>query len=524
MQRPLPVGVLCAAALYAAGDEVGSRACAGCHAEIYRKYLTTGMARSAGAVDKAESWQNAAFAHAGIRYGVTPDERGYRMEFDGRGAKGERLLEWFVGSGALGRSYLFSADGFLYQAPVSYYASAKSWRISPGYENKRGIELTRAIETACLQCHASRLQPVARTQNRFASPPFLEGGVSCERCHGSGQQHVANRSAGRHAAGDIVNPARLPAEARDSVCAQCHLTGAARVARKSGAYRPGEHLGNSLAVFVWSGGGSELTATSHYERLHNSRCKRASGGKLWCGTCHDPHAVEEQPSYRERCLSCHRTKGCTEAPAVRQAARDDCAGCHMPESESRMVEHVAFTDHGIVRRKPASVPLAGDRKLVSFWPGAGDRDLALGYAIVAMAEPAVRREALEKLEAAESHDPKDVPVLAQLAQFYDRLGREEQAAALCERILSLDPAHIAAAVNLGIYRIKQGAAGEAVRLWEGALERNPALTGARVNLAVARFRAGQTAEAEAQLVKALEYDPGSELARKLLSEVRAARR
>jgi hypothetical protein len=32
------------------------------------------------------------------------------------------------------------------------------------------------------------------------------------------------------------------------------------------------------------------------------------------------------------------------------------------------------------------------------------------------------------------------------------------------------------------------------------------------------------AEAEAQLMKALEYDPGSDLARKLLSEVRASRR
>jgi len=44
----------------------------------------------------------------------------------------------------------------------------------------------------CLSCHASFLKVVAGTQNRFASPPFGEGGVACERCHGPGDARVAD--------------------------------------------------------------------------------------------------------------------------------------------------------------------------------------------------------------------------------------------------------------------------------------------------------------------------------------------
>jgi hypothetical protein len=521
------VGFLFSAAAASGNVEVGSRVCAGCHAEIYRKYMATGMAQSAGATGQGrfrESWQRASFRHepSGIEYRLSAGGKGYRMEFarPDSEVQGERRLEWFVGSGGLGRSYLFSSGGFLYQAPVSYYSAPSAWQVSPGYENKRGIDLTRAVETACLQCHASRLQPVVGTQNGFTSPPFLEGGVSCERCHGPGEEHAARK-------GEIVNPGKLAPYARDSVCAQCHLTGAARVARQTRPYRPGELLSSSLAVFVWDGGGAQLTATSHYERLDRSACKQASGDKLWCGTCHDPHqalaAADRAGYYRKRCLACHEKQGCAASMAARRVKGDDCTACHMPKGNTRTVEHVAFTDHGIVREARGGGGVA-ERRLLSFWKEVSERDYALGYAVLAMTEPGVRREALARLEAAAEQDPNDIPVLAQLAQFYDRLGREEQAMALCERIIKLDPIHIAASVNLGIYRAKRGMTEEAIRLWGGALERNPALTGSRVNLAVAQYRSGNLAAAEASLAKALEYDPDAETARRLLSEVRAARR
>ena len=160
------------------------------------------------------------------------------------------------------------------------------WDLSPGYAGKNNIELAKPIEEPCLYCHASRAQPVAKTQNGYLDPPFLEGGVGCERCHGSGQKHVKTHR-------DIVNPAKLDAARRDSICQQCHLTGAARVPRPGrgvGTFRPGDLLSDHLTVFVKEQASGERAATDHSEQLARSKCKLASGDRMWCGTCHDPHS------------------------------------------------------------------------------------------------------------------------------------------------------------------------------------------------------------------------------------------
>jgi Flp pilus assembly protein TadD len=146
---------------------------------------------------------------------------------------------------------------------------------------------------------------------------------------------------------------------------------------------------------------------------------------------------------------------------------------------------------------------------------AGPRETALGYAVAAMTEPSVRRQAYELLLKA----PRDLAVMAQLAQFYDRMGQEEQAMALCEQIVAREPGHPAAAVNLGIYKIKRGQTAEAIALWQAALARNPAMTGARMNLAVALWRGGEREAALAALRQLLRFEPDHEPAIRLLREL-----
>ncbi len=526
--------------MVAAGDEeVGSQTCSRCHAEIYRKYSATSMSRSSGKAGVGpEKYEHATFKDPvlGAEYRISEAPVGFRLQFSriDSGTKGERILEWFVGSGRVGRSYVSSLDGFLFQAPVSYYSRGAKWDLSPGYQQHQFIHLTRAVGAGCLQCHASRLQPVAGTQNRFMTPPFLERGVSCERCHGPGKNHVAAMSSGTRKGNEMVNPAKLEAASRDSVCAQCHLTGAARIVRirsKGDAYQAGRLLSDYAAYFVWSGPeASSMSANSHFEKLQQSACKRASGDRLWCGSCHDPHTepaeTDRAEFYRARCQKCHESTGCKEDLETRRKAQDNCIACHMPKGQVRDTEHAVFTDHTIPRRERRPVEGSGSgRSLTSFWKTAvDDRDLGLAYATIAGSDSALRQRAFDVLRKAEARDPKDILVLAQLAQFYDQSGDEDSAMALSERIIRLDPAQVAVAVNLGTYYIKRGRAREAMRLWTDALSRNPGLTSVRMNLAVAQYQAGDPASAEASVMKLLEYDPDQETARQLLSEIRAARR
>ncbi len=255
-----------------------------------------------------------------------------------------------------------------------------------------------------------------------------------------------------------------------------------------------------------------MNVTSHFERLSESACKKASGDRLWCGSCHDPHRApaetERAGFYRAKCLQCHQAADCSRGP--------DCAGCHMPKRPVRDVQHSAYTDHAILKSR-ASTAASRERKLVPFGGvQAGDREFGLAYAAVAGFE----KRALEYLERAPQDDAE---VLVHLAYLYESGGNLSKAAPLYEKALKIDPSQVAAAVNLGNAYIKSGHEQEAIRLWRYALERSPGLETVRLSLAVALFRGGDSAGAEDCLLKLLALNPGNAPARELLNEARSRR-
>ncbi len=75
-----------------------------------------------------------------------------------------------------------------------------------------------------------------------------------------------------------------------------------------------------------------------------SRCYTASGGRLHCVTCHDPHAALETKAapYETKCLNCHGP-GKTTCPV--NPARG-CVECHMPRVW-RQPTHSFLSDHKI---------------------------------------------------------------------------------------------------------------------------------------------------------------------------------
>jgi hypothetical protein len=471
--------------LWAAGSmpAVESHLCAGCHQQVYRRYMSTPMARSSGVAGELAP---ASFRTAG---GVEYRIAGTSFSFQFEGEEIRRGLNYYVGAGATGRSYLTSVEGFLFEAPVSFYASTNTWELSPGYAEGGAPNLVRAVEPDCLNCHASSLNTRRGTVNGYNQPPFSEGGVSCDRCHRDADAHVAALKTGKH---------RKPRPVRASACAQCHLPGVVTIGQ---------------SVFVWDGVPREATVNGHFEQLARSRCALSSAGKLWCGSCHNPHGAT---SYNERCMQCHNSSSCT---ALNRTG-DDCIACHMPKTNALTVQHAVLTDHTIPRRPPSVRPIdvPEEAKLKLFGGGEpSTRDLGLAYAAIALRDGnrILGDRAIGLLE----HAPPDAKVLTQLGQLVEAAGDQQRACNLHARAVAADPQPVAAAVNLGICYAAKGELDRSISLWRAALSRNPGLDAARLNLAVALYRTGNAAAARATLTEGLRFNPVSSRARAMLREL-----
>jgi hypothetical protein len=413
---------------------------------------------------------------------------GYRIDAKGvvrlsKGAKQEqRQLSYYIGSGVAGRSFGYLRDGFLFEAPVTWYAQTGSWDVSPGYASDPGSNWGRPIEPSCLFCHASQTNWREGTMNAYTDPAFQQDGIGCERCHGPGSMHVVGK-------GNMVNPAKLSPARRDAVCAQCHLTGQSRIAkagRQLSDYRPGDLLSDFVAYMVSARNG-DFQVNSHVERLAQSTCKRAAGDRLWCGTCHDPHSVpaasEKAAWFRGKCLNCHEQASCLRG--------FDCAGCHMPKNPATDAGgHGVFTDHSIPRVPPSSRQAQADAKPAESWTlrgfsaaDNGDRELGLAYAEIGVrtANRQQQAEAIRLLTAV----PQDFEVQVRLADLLERAGDPSRAVTLYRSALRQNPNAVIALVNLGRLYGSNGFLDQAITLWRAALKQNPCLAEAGVNLQIA---------------------------------------
>ena len=511
-------------------DYAGSEACAPCHAGIFRSFMRTPMAHSSGLVGTAEAnerFEGAEFSDAQRAFSYTVGRDGAKYYFDFRQTRasaqpisGRRQLDYFVGSGHAARSYLMNVDGFLYEAPVAYYTNTGTWNSAPGYAPFSYPYLSRPVLPGCLECHASGIQWTSGTANAYSAPPFREGGVACERCHGPGSEHIA---AGK----PMINPAKLAARERDSICEQCHLSGEIRVPKQGKddlSFRPGERFEDVITVFVRAGSGAQMKVTSHVEDLAQSACKKASGAKLWCGTCHDPHSVpaaaEKVNYFRSKCLSCHQSSDCRAAQATRQANGDDCVSCHMTRNPTTDVDHVVFTDHSIRRRQsPKTGVPAADAALVRFdGATAGARDLGMAYAMAGRREQNTTYldRAFALLREAVAAGGADAPAIANLAEFYRNRKDDAHALPLYEQAWRMDPTQAPVAAALGAYQMQRRNLGEAIQLWNRTLAIDPAMVLVRANLAVALVRTGRADQARAVMQKALEFNPSFQPARDFL--------
>ena len=352
---------------------LGDTSCVGCHAQSALAFGMHPMGRSLAPIGEIAVRNGDAgagrtlFESQGLQYSIEVRDghvlhQETRRDATGRiVARSEAEVQFAVGSGRQGISYLIDHDGFLFESPLTWYSRKQRWGLSPGFEVSNN-HFDRPIQPNCLFCHANRTAPVVGPINRYRPPIFQGHAIGCERCHGPGELHVAGPAMVEGKDMTIVNPADLEPALRDDVCAQCHLAGDSRivrVGRRNEDYRPGLPFHEFWTVFVQPPDRAEDRFVGQVEQMHESNCFRASRGRLGCISCHSPHhfpaPAEKVAYYRVRCLECHSERGCSlpASDRLERSSDDDCTSCHMPRAGSFDIPHSASANHRIPRRTGA---------------------------------------------------------------------------------------------------------------------------------------------------------------------------
>jgi predicted CXXCH cytochrome family protein len=502
-QQPTPVSV-------------ADAGCEKCHREIFRSYLSTPMAHASGAA--TENLIPGSFHQrtTGAEYTVSTTGTDAELTIQTRNASGplERYrLQYYLGSGHLGTTYLYSIDRYLFESPVAWYANSHGYDMKPGLGELQELPPALPMESECLRCHMSAVQPSdSGTINRYSQLPFLHSGITCEACHGDAERHV--QTGGKAA---VVNPTKLDPDRRDSVCISCHLEGdvsVERAGRSALDYRPGQSISDYLAFFVYAGNDLTARGVSEVEQLAQSTCKRMSGAKMSCTSCHDPHftpAPEQRASFfRAKCLACHNQP---QFVTSHHPQNPDCTSCHMRHTGAENIPHVAWTDHRILRvaePSQASEVHPTDELKPIFSPGANSRDLAMAYykSWLESGNTSAGAKAWTMLSQERGTITNDKAALDAFGNMTAGRGDNRAAQSAFEQVLKLDPHDLTAISNIGILLAKEGKLQESIALLRPAFEANRDVTGLAMNLARIECVNGDSAGARATIDAALLYVPG----------------
>jgi hypothetical protein len=347
---------------------VGMQTCKSCHANVHSTFIHTGMGRSFDRATREKT--DAKFGAHAVVYDEASDlyyhpffrdSQMYVLEYrlEGLDTVHQRLekIDYIVGSGQHTNSHMVDFNGYLYQAPVTYYTQEDRWDMAPGFRGDN-IRFSRLLSAECITCHNHLPEQVPGSMNKYVKMPT---GIECERCHGPGEIHAREKLAGeivdtsKFIDYSIVNPRDLSRDLQMDLCQRCHLQGIAVLQDDKSFYdfKPGMRLSEVFNVFLprYTDSHEKFIMASQADRLRLSACYLNS--EMTCITCHNPHKsieVTGRDQYNNACKNCHdgpEESACAFPLAERLPQGNDCSGCHMPRSGSIDIPHVNITDHYI---------------------------------------------------------------------------------------------------------------------------------------------------------------------------------
>lgn len=263
----------------------------------------------------------------------------------------------------------------------------------------------------CIKCHATNGRPRLLGENTVDTQ-VADFGISCESCHGPGEQHISMQrlrlsGEGMDELDPIVNPRELSHQRSSEVCGQCHSSHhlkypstAATVNLHGFPYRPGDELaatillaGQDEETHAWMATHShqneaEIAISLEHEFWSDGMVRvggleftglQASAcyvnGTASCLSCHAMHPGADDPRELSQwandqlrpgmggdsaCTQCHsdaRYASDEHTHHVADSAGSRCMNCHMPHTSYALLK--ATRSHQISSPDVATAVVTG---------------------------------------------------------------------------------------------------------------------------------------------------------------------
>lgn len=373
---------------------VSSKACRECHEHNHQTWWNSyhrSMTQIATPDAVIGDFDNVPFELEGHTYRLFRRDDTFWVEIDNPDAGSARITQPVVmttGSHHMQVCWYTTGHGrVLGQLPLRYIREIGRWVprnaafLMPP-DKPYASETARWNET-CSRCHSTH--PLSRPDLPSGRWDTLVGefGISCEACHGPGEEHVRLRKAARDDGSElvndpIVNPVSLPHRRASQVCGQCHgitmppnMQTYVDFLTNGYHYRPGQELSESVVVVrndqrtrdllhelppedvdshiinsFWPDGMVRV-AGIEYSGLIETACYQR--GKLSCFSCHALHQSPDDPRDAtewaddqlavgmrgdQACLQCHKADqyGQTHTHHSTESSGSRCYNCHMPHT------------------------------------------------------------------------------------------------------------------------------------------------------------------------------------------------
>ena len=334
---------------------VGSSNCKKCHADIYQTHIETAHFKTT----QFPSKKSISSYNDSIKNEYIISEKYdyiFKVEHDSfyqilhnktlnKNVKYDKV-DYVIGSGVKGQSFLSWDKNKLYQIQMSYSVLGKKWINSPGFSKKIQPK-QRPITSRCLECHSTFVKHVEnkKNENTFERKSLVLG-IDCERCHGPASNHVnyhinnKEEITGRH----IQKFSKLTRKQKLDMCALCHSGLRQERLQKPFVFTVGDNLDYHSYEDVSF---KELDVHGNQVGLlKESKCFIHS--KMECMTCHDPHKNERgnNRKFNDKCIECHKLQ--TKCKNTDNKS-NDCIACHMPVIKSKAMRILDANGENIVK-------------------------------------------------------------------------------------------------------------------------------------------------------------------------------